>query len=427
MRRSERGRGSRGAALVEFVFVFPLVMMLFTGAVTVGMAVVTASSGTNAAREAARVAAIRYECADNHISTRCTTNPSTNYNTIKAAAIAKLGGIVPSSSITLSVQCRTGSATGAVVLCEKQYVKPDTDVVIVTVGWGKRGGPSTFVPWVSKTTTVVSSIVGRPDLSALAPEPDVFPPALSAANSCVAKDSDANGVIDKIEMTFDEDIVQSVSAAAFTLYNSVTGSNTISSASVSGRVVTLNLAGATVNTAIGTMNVSLAAGASGVRDLVGNQASFANCTLVDKASPKLISVSDSNVAIIGTDGKMDTGDTVSFTFSEPIGLGVAVSTVSEIDANVGYDTVDIPGVTSGPQDLKSNNYVTSNNKTTTFVAVGLAVGNTVTVTLGVCTANCAATSNGAGTAIPFTVSTSVGDAAGNAATGTGTLAAGRLF
>jgi Flp pilus assembly protein TadG len=422
LRRSDRPhrQSDRGAALIEFVFVFPLIMALFTGAVTVGLAVVSSSSGTNAAREAARVAAIRYECADNHISTRCTTNPSTNYNTIKAATLAKLGGIVPPSSVTVSVQCRQNSGTGTIVLCEKQYVKPDTDVVVVTVTWGKKG-TSKYVPWVTKTTTVVESIVGRPDLSALAPEPDVFPPALSATNSCVAKDSDSNGVIDKIEMTFDEDIIQSVSASAFTLYNSVTGSNTITSATVSGRVVTLTLGGATVNTAIGSMNVSLAAGSSGVRDLVGNQASFANCTLVDKASPKLISITDTNGLV---NGKMEIADTLIFTFSEPIGLGLGVTTATETDPNgAGHDTNEIPGITSGPATTNSDTYITSNNTSATFAAVAAAVGNTVVVTLGAPTSGLWL-SGGAGTdasAFSITVSTSLGDAGGNLATGTGTI------
>ena len=413
-------RSERGAALVEAAFVLPLLMTLFMGAMNVGLAVVASSSGTNAAREAARTAAIRYECADNHTSATCTVNPSTNYTTIKNAALAKLGGVVPTSSVTVSVQCRQNSATGAVVLCEKQYVRPDNDVVVVTVNWGHKAA-SRWIPWVSKTSTVVMSIVGRPDLAAIAPEPDVFPPALSATNSCVAKDSDSDGDIDKIEMTFDEDIVQSVSAAAFTLYNSVNGSNTISSATVSGRVVTLNLAGTTVNTAIGTMNVSLSAGASGVRDIVGNQASFSSCALVDKASPKLISITDTNGLV---NGKMEIGDTVIFTFSEPIGLGLGVTTVVETDPNGnGNDTVQIPGITSGPATTNSDTYITSNDSSATFAAVAAAVGNTVVVTLGAPTCGlCTNVSAGNdASAFSITVSTSLGDANGNLATGTGTI------
>lgn len=427
-RFSNRRFSERGAAMVEFMFVFPMIMMLFTGAVNVGLAVVASSSGTNAAREAARVATVRYECADNHISVRCPVNPSTNYNLIKAAAIARLGGVVPSSSVTVSVQCRQNSKTGTVVYCEKALVKPDNDVVVVTVNWGNKGA-TRFIPWVSKTTTVAMSIQGRPDLSALAPEPDIYPPALSAPDSCVVKDSDSNGVMDRIEMTFDEDIVQSVSASAFTLTNSVTGSNTITSASVSGRVVTVQFGGATVNTAKGSMNIALTASASGVRDLIGNQASFSSCTLVDRAGPRLIGVSDSNV-LLGTDGKIELGDSLTFTFSEPVGLGVAVSTVSESDPNGGgNDTISIPGVLSGTADLMSDNYVTSNATTTTFAAVGLAAGNTVSVTVGAntCVLSCPSLSNGAGTAISFTVSTSIGDSSGNAASGTASLAAGKVF
>lgn len=419
MRRLRRGN-DRGAAMVEMMFVFPLIMLLFTGAVNVGLAVVASSSGTNAAREAARVATVRYECADNHLSARCPTNPSTNYTTIKNAAIAKLGGVVPPGSVTVSVQCRQESATGTVVLCEKSYVKPDHDVVVVTVNWGNKG-TSRFIPWVSKTTTVVMTVVGRPDLSALAPEPDIYPPALSAPDSCVAKDSDANGVIDKIEMTFDEDIVQSVSSSAFTLYNSVTGSNTIASASVSGRVVTLTLGGATVNTNLGTMNVALSASASGVRDLTGNQASFGSCTLVDRAAPKLIGITDTNGLI---NGRMGTGDTLIMTFSEPIGVGLGVVTVTETDpSGGGNDTVEISGITAGPATTNSNNYITSNDTSQAYTAVAAAVGNTVVVTLGVPTCGlCLSVGTGSDSAaFSITVSTSLGDASGNQATGTGTI------
>ncbi len=416
-----RVRGSdRGAALVEFMFVFPAIMLLFVAAVNVGLAVISSSAGTNAAREAARVATVRYECVDNHVSLRCPLSTSTNYTAVKAAAIAKLGGMVPPSSITMTVQCRQSSGTGTVVLCEKSLVKPDNDVVVVTMGWNTLGG-SKWVPGVARSTRVVMSIIGRPDLAPLAPEPDTYGPAVVSGTGCLAKDADANGVIDRVEITFDEDLLQSVSAGAFTLVNSVTGSSTIASATVSGRVVTLTLGGATVNTAIGSMNVTLSASATGVRDLSGNQGSFTNCGMTDSASPKLIAITDTPGLV---NGKMEIGDTVVFSFSEPIGLGLGSTTVTETDPNGGgNDTIQIVGITSGPATTNSDTYISSNNSSATFAAVAVAVSNTVVVTLGAPTCGLC-TNVGAGndaTAFSITVSTSLGDAAGNVSTGTGTI------
>lgn len=47
-----------GQALVEFAFIFPLIALLVFGFIDVGRAVFTANTLTNAAREAARVAAV---------------------------------------------------------------------------------------------------------------------------------------------------------------------------------------------------------------------------------------------------------------------------------------------------------------------------------------------------------------------------------
>ena len=410
----------RGAAMVEFMFVAPLLMLLLSGSMLVGLSVVNSASGTNAAREAARVATVRYECADNHTSARCPISPSTNYAAIKAAAIAKLGGLVPSDSVTVTVACRQNGVTGTVVLCEKSTVKPDNDVVVVNVGW-QNNGSSRYVPFVSKSAQVVMSIVGRPDLASLAPEPDIYPPQLVTTDGCLAKDANADGVIDRVELTFDEDIVQSVATSAFSILNTVTGSSTIASASVSGRVVTLTLAGATVNTAIGSMNVTLSAGASGVVDSFGNQGSFTNCGLQDKASPKLISISDTNGLV---DGKMATDDTLVFTFSEPIGVGLGATTVTETDpSGGGNDTLTITGITAGAATTYSDAYISSNDSSAGFAAVAAAVGNTVVVTLGLPTCGlCLNLGTGLdSSAFSITVSTSLGDAGGNLATGTGTI------
>jgi hypothetical protein len=49
---------ARGQALVEFAFVFPIICLLVFGFIDVGRAVLSANTLTNAARQAARVAAV---------------------------------------------------------------------------------------------------------------------------------------------------------------------------------------------------------------------------------------------------------------------------------------------------------------------------------------------------------------------------------
>lgn len=56
-RRSRRPR-SRGQALVEFAFIFPLIALMAFAFIDIGRAVFTWNTLTNAAREAARVAAV---------------------------------------------------------------------------------------------------------------------------------------------------------------------------------------------------------------------------------------------------------------------------------------------------------------------------------------------------------------------------------
>jgi hypothetical protein len=51
-------RDTRGQALVEFAFVVPIITLLVFGFIDVGRAVLTANTLTNAARQAARVAAV---------------------------------------------------------------------------------------------------------------------------------------------------------------------------------------------------------------------------------------------------------------------------------------------------------------------------------------------------------------------------------
>ncbi|HVE94374.1 MAG TPA: TadE/TadG family type IV pilus assembly protein [Acidimicrobiales bacterium] len=414
-------RNERAAVTVEFAFVAPLLLLFLIGAVQVALVVIGNTVGSNAAREGSRTATIRYECADNHVSARCPVTPSTNYGVVKAAVMARLAGLVKPSSVNVTVQCRKGSATGIVVLCERGTVKPDNDVVVVAVTWD-HVGITAWAPGTTHSSTSRMVILGRPDLASLVPEPDGFPPAL--AGPIVASDPGADGVLDKVTMTFDEDIVQSASASAFTVANSPTGSNSITSVVVSGRVVTLTLAGSTVNTAPGAMTVALTASPSGVVDLHGNRGSFDPTAVADGAGPVLLAITDTGGAV---NGRMGALDSLTLSFSEPIATSLGSTSVVQSDPmGGGNDSVSISGITAGPQLTNSNDYQTSNDSSLSVGASISKSGNNVTVAILSPMACTPSACTGLGTGVdsaPFSITpaTSLVDAAGKAARGSRTI------
>ncbi len=416
-----RLRGSRGVVAVELAIVAPLLILFLIGAAQVGLVVVGNNVGSAAARDGARVAAIRYECADNHLSTRCTANPSTDYGVIKAAVMQRLNGLVKTGTVTVGIVCRRGSASGAVISCEKGTVALDQDIIEVTVRW-RHIGATPFVADNLHTAVARSTIVGRPDLASLVPEPDPIPPHL--VPPILATDANVDGTLDTLTLLFDEDIKQTVAASAFTIANSPTGSNALASATVSARTVTLKLAGSTVNTAPGAMTVALTASATGVLDIFDNQAAFAATTTADRASPVLVGLTDTDGA---TNGRMGALDTLTFTFSEPIGTSLGLTTVTETDPNgAGNDSLSIAGVTAGAQLTNSDLYNTSNNSSLAVSALVTKSGNTVVVTIVsplLCTPLiCTGLGTGADSS-PFSITptTTLIDSAGNAATGSRTI------
>lgn len=416
-----RRRGERGVVVVEMAFVAPLLLLFLIGSLQVGLVVVGNSTATNAAREGARAASIRYECADNHLSSRCTANPSTNYTFIKNAVEDKLAGLVQAGSVTVAVECRAGSASGSVITCERGHVDPDTDVVVVRVGW-RHIGATPYVADLVHTSTARSVIIGRPDLSVLSPEPDTTPPSVTEA---YAFDTNTDGVLDQLKLTFNEDIEQTVNASRFSISDSVTGSSAIASVTVLNRVVTITLSGgSTVNTAPGAMAVSLTAAADGIRDLWGNQASFSEQLLTDVAKPILVGLADSNGLVNGYPNALDT---LTLTFSEPIATSLSTSTISYTDPNGGgNDTISLSSISAGPMTTNSDGYMTTNNSTTTVSGLVSKAGNTVTVALLSPLTCSPVLCSGLGTgsdsaAWTFTPATTLVDAAGNTATGTRTI------
>jgi large repetitive protein len=140
------------------------------------------------------------------------------------------------------------------------------------------------------------------------------------------------------------------------------------------------------DTTVGTMTVAMAANAAGVRDATGNVGSFTARTPLDKAKPAAVTVTDTNGA---ADGRIEPGDTVSITFSEPLAptsVPSPLTTITMADpTGTGNDTLTLLGVTNGARTLGGTTYITTDATSAVFAnsPVGLSNANrTVTVTVG---------------------------------------------
>ena len=268
---------------------------------------------------------------------------------------------------------------------------------------------------------------------------DNAPPTLSTLEMF---DTNGNGKVDHVKATFNESLASySAPNSVWTLTNVPSG-GTLNSVSVSGAVATLTLnegAGA-ADTSVSSFTVALAANTSGIRDLAGNQSSFAATAPADKAAPVPVAVTltngGSNLGMID-----DKKDSLTVTFSEALS---ATSICSAANPNSGAVVMTITdGGGSASDSLTSvtdtacplhigtvilgGNYVTS---ATAAWGVGTSGNNSaisissasITVTFGGLasgTPNTAAQS--AGTPV-FTPDTAITDAAGNHVAGTAFVA-----
>jgi hypothetical protein len=210
-------------------------------------------------------------------------------------------------------------------------------------------------------------------------------------------DNNGNGKVDRVTAVFSETLqAYTAGTSPWTLANVPSG-GTLASAARAGATITLTLtegAGA-ANTAVGTMTVAMAANPNGARDALGNLGSFSATTPLDRAKPAAATITDTNGSI---DGRVQPGDTLVITFSEPLAPASvpASTTVTMADpAGGGNDTLTMVGVTNGARRLGSNNYITLDAGVASFANSPVALGNsdrTVTVTVG---PTCAGTGCGA--------------------------------
>jgi len=182
-----------------------------------------------------------------------------------------------------------------------------------------------------------------------------------------------------------------------------------------------------VNTAAGSFSVALAANANGIRDLAGNQSSFSSTAVVDKAGPVAADVQAVNGT--GTAGRIDSGDVVTYTFSESMSAGsiksgwsgAALAVTVALGSNGMNDTVSVStaGVNLGTIGTGAN-YVKSDRTLNATIALS---GATLTLTF-TSTAPSGQLNTIASSTMVWTPSTSAADPAGNAMAATAATQSG---
>ena len=128
-----------------------------------------------------------------------------------------------------------------------------------------------------------------------------------------------------------------------------------------------------------------------------------------------------------TTGKIEAGDTLGITFSEPLDPASVPSVVSVTEADptgVGNDTLTITGVTLGARSLGSDSYIVPDGGIVDFTSSTTTLSNantTITVTVGGTCENtgCAGIGQALITAsFSFAPATTLTDPAGRPAAGT---------
>lgn len=91
MRRNGNGPGQRGAAIVEFIIILPLLAMLIFGVIQFGIAMNRVQGLNHAAREGARLASLR-NTTEGEVANRVTDAlAGVNYDTAPTVAVSPGG------------------------------------------------------------------------------------------------------------------------------------------------------------------------------------------------------------------------------------------------------------------------------------------------------------------------------------------------
>ncbi len=241
-------------------------------------------------------------------------------------------------------------------------------------------------------------------------------------------DATLNGKIDRLTAVFSEALTAYTAGNSPWTLAGIPSGGTLGSVAVATTTATLTITegSGSADTTVGSATVALAASASGIRDAAGNLSSFAATTPLDAAGPVVTSI----VFVGGANiGKIESGDTMTITFSEPLNPSTipGLVTVSEADlAGAGNDTLAITGITNGARSTGSDGYILIDAGIADYINSTASLTNanaTIVVTVGPTCQNtgCASTSQVLANAnLVFAPATSITDTTGNPAAGTRT-------
>ena len=191
-----------------------------------------------------------------------------------------------------------------------------------------------------------------------------FDQSVPALVSAETGDSNADGTVDRLVLTFNEQVdLSSVDNNNFTLTESAGGSSLAVSGSYSSSnqtSVTLTLTGVTANNTSLTISPDYNDAAGTILDNAGNEMSFSESVSgTDKAPPAMLSAvtRDSN-----TDGSVDQ---IVVTFSEQVDL-----------TNVGNNNFTLTESAGGSSLAISGSYSSNNQTSVTLTLTGVTTDNT---------------------------------------------------
>jgi hypothetical protein len=150
-------------------------------------------------------------------------------------------------------------------------------------------------------------------------------------------------------------------------------------------------------------------------DAAGNVGVSAPRTFtVDATPPALVAISTTNVA---TAGKIERGDALRLTFSEPLDPASVPTTGTMTVTNVNnVERLELPGITDGPIPTGSAGYALKNHVAAWSTSISLSAGDTV-VTVAITNSGEWAGFGSAAGPVQFAPAPTLKDRAGNAAAG----------
>ncbi len=238
------------------------------------------------------------------------------------------------------------------------------------------------------------------------------------------QDTNNNGKVDRVVVTLDETLASSTATAPWTLTNVPSGGS-LASVATSGTTATLTLneGSGAKDTAVGSFKVALATSSTGIRDAVGNQSSFAATAPTDDADPVPEMVRLDNGG--HSTGKVESGDYVTITYSEPMSVSSICSTWTNnsldqsksvtvtLNYNGNSDYLTVASPCSNIGNIDTNRNYTSTTRTFSGSTVAWDVSaETLTITLGSPSGSVSNTTQSS-TAPTYTPTASLKDPAGN--------------